>query len=222
MTAMETTRRGGAFFDVDKTLLPSVSAEQLLVRGLIAGRYPGRFRFLPFIAEGVRLLPHGLTVARKANKGYLAGATPTTVREWAESLFANEILPRLGERGAGLVEGERRRGRAIILLSGMPELLLGPFLLHYRADFGIGTPLACGRDGRLTGRRAGPHPYGRAKLDLARSLAREQGWNPKDCSAYGDHRTDACLLEWVGEAFAVDPDKGLRAHAAQRGWRVIE
>jgi HAD superfamily hydrolase (TIGR01490 family) len=219
---METTRHGGAFFDVDKTLLPGVSAEQLLVVGLLKGCYDGGFRLFPFLIEAFRLLPRGTTVARKANKAYLSGARAEIVRSWADLLFEREVRPRLGSRGAALVAAEKERGRGIVLLSGMPDLLLEPFLRHFGADFGIGTPLEVRPNGRLTGRRSGPHPYGRAKLDLARALAHEQGWDPAACSAYGDHRTDAILLDWVGEAVAVDPDPGLRAHAARKGWRIVE
>jgi putative phosphoserine phosphatase/1-acylglycerol-3-phosphate O-acyltransferase len=213
---------GAAFFDVDKTLLPRVSTEALLVRALLAGKLPGRFRILPFLLESIRLLPQGLTVARKANKAYLAGARPEEVRAWGAEIFRVEVLPRLGARGRRWIGRERGRGRMIVLLTGMPDLLLEPFAAHFSADATIGTPLEVASDGRLTGRRAGVHPYGEAKLDLARSLAETHGWSAAQCSAYGDHKTDAILLAWAGEAFAVDPDPELRASARSRGWTILD
>jgi HAD superfamily hydrolase (TIGR01490 family) len=212
---------GAAFFDVDRTLLPGVSAEMLLVRGLLKGTIPGRFRLLPFITEWIRLLPQGMTVARKANKAYLAGSTPAEVRGWARALFDSQIGPRLDERADAWVERERGLGRAIVLLSGMPDLLLEPFAGRFRADIAIGTPMEIGTNGRLTGRRAGPHPYGASKLVIARGLADERGWDARACSAYGDHASDAHLLAWAGEAFAVDPDAGLRREAGRRGWTIL-
>ena len=214
--------KGGAFFDVDKTLLPGVSAEMLLVRAMLKGTVPGRFRWLPFLAEWLRLLPQGVTIARKANKAYLAGALPDEVRGWARKLFDEQIAPRLGLRAGEWIERERARGRAIVLLSGMPDLLLEPFADRFRPDLAIGTPLEVGAEGKLTGRRAGLHPYGVSKLVIARAIAGERAWDPLACSAYGDHASDAHLLGWVGEAFAVDPDERLRTEAARRGWTIVD
>ncbi len=104
----------------------------------------------------------------------------------------------------------------------MPDLLLEPFAGRFGAEIAIGTPLEVGANGRLTGRRAGPHPYGAAKLVIARGMAEEHGWEARACSAYGDHATDAYLLAWAGEAFAVDPDSGLRREAERRGWTILE
>jgi putative phosphoserine phosphatase/1-acylglycerol-3-phosphate O-acyltransferase len=213
---------GAAFFDVDKTLLPGVSAEMLLVRGLLKGTIPGRFQSLPFLVEWLRLLPQGITVARKANKAYLAGAQPDEVRAWARKLFDEQITPRLGLRAGEWIALERARGRAIVLLSGMPDLLLEPFAERFRSDLAIGTPLEVGASGRLTGRRAGLHPYGAAKLAIARAIVDDRGWDPIACSAYGDHASDAYLLAWVGEAFAVDPDERLRREAVRRGWTILD
>lgn len=192
------------------------------MRALLRGKLPGRFRFLHFLDEAIRLLPHGLTVARKANKAYLARAAPDDVRGWGEQLFSSKIRPRLGVRGMSWVRHERFRGRAIVLLSGMPELLIDPFARHFEADLSIGTPLEVADCGLLTGRRAGLHPYGRAKLAIAEKLAEDHGWSLAECSAYGDHASDAHLLRAVGEAHAVDPDRMLRMEAEHRGWAILE
>lgn len=213
--------QGGAFFDVDKTLLPGVSFEMLFVRALLRGRLPRRFHVLAFLIETLRLLPQGLTIARKANKGYLRGTTPSDLREWGETVFLKEVEARLGQQGRLWVRRERRDGRSIILLSGMPELLLEPFTRFFGADIAIGTPLAVDAKGRLTGRRSGPHPYGVRKREIARRVASEHAWKPEDCSAYGDHSTDAHLLDWVGHPYAVDPDPGLLRRAQQEGWAIL-
>jgi len=215
-------KRGAAFFDIDGTLLPGTSMEMLFARALLRGRLPGRFRWLPFLIEAIRLAPHGLTTMRKANKAFLAGAKAEDVRDWGEQVFRTDVLPRLDERRRVWIDRERGRGRSIILLSGMPDLLMHPFMRHFAPDLGIATPLEVDPQGRLTGRRAGAHPYGRIKVVIARDLAGRSGWGPKDCSAYGDHASDAHLLAWVGEAYAVDPDAGLRRAALRHGWRILE
>ena len=219
---MEKRCQAAAFFDVDKTLLPGTSTEMLFVHALLHREIPGRFRIWPFIAEALRLLPKGLTIARKANKAYLAGSTLEEVRRRGRFLFETKIEPRLGDRGRIWIEKERKRDRAIVLLTGMPEPLVEPFAQHFGADFSVATPLEITPDGRLTGRRAGPFPYGRTKLEIAQRLADEHGWRLPDCSAYGDHASDAALLGAVGEAYAVDPDPRLLREARQRGWTILQ
>jgi putative phosphoserine phosphatase/1-acylglycerol-3-phosphate O-acyltransferase len=215
-------KQGAAFFDVDKTLLPGMSMEMLVATGLLRGKLAGRFAWLPFLREYIRLLPHGPTIARKANKAYLKGTRPDDVRGWAEDLFSGEVLPRLGDRGFKWIAAERARGRAIVLLTGMPDLLMAPLVRTFAPDLAVATLLEVGSDGRLTGRRAGVHPYGRAKLAIARDLAERNGWDLALSSAYGDHASDAYILAGVGEAFAVDPDSRLRRVAEIRGWRIID
>lgn len=220
---MDPTSHCAAFFDVDRTLLPGISTESLLVRALLSGRLPGRFHLVPFLIEALRLLPKGPTAMRKANKAFLAGTTPNEVRQWGERIFTESVAPRLeADPGRDWVEAERCRGRAIVLLTGMPELLLPPFVRHFAADFGIATPLDVDKHGRLTGSHTGPHPYGKTKLALARNLCNQRGWDLRTCSAYGDHVSDSFLLGEVGEAIAVDPDDGLRAIAHERGWKILD
>jgi HAD superfamily hydrolase (TIGR01490 family) len=216
-----TQPKGAAFFDVDKTLLPGTSMEMLLARALLRREVAGRFAWLPFIAEWMRLLPHGPTIARKANKAYLKGARPEDVRTWAEEIFERSVRPRLGERGLEWIANERGRGRAIVLLTGMPDLLMAPLVRAFSPDLAAATVLEVGADGLLTGRRLGLHPYGRAKLTIARDLAEKNGWDLALSSAYGDHASDAYILAAVGEALAVDPDHRLRRLAHLRGWKVL-
>jgi HAD superfamily hydrolase (TIGR01490 family) len=212
--------KSAAFFDVDRTLIPGTSMEWILARSLIGKEIPGRFAWVPFLIEGLRLLPYGLSVARKANKGYLAGARPDDVRAWAEAVFERHIRSRLGPEGHEWIGAERARDRAIILITGMPDLMIGPILRTYQPDLAIATVLESKNDGRLSGRRASVHPYGRVKLKIAQDLALRHGWDLTRCSAYGDHATDAHILAGVGEPNAVDPDKRLRRLALLRGWPI--
>jgi HAD superfamily hydrolase (TIGR01490 family) len=60
------------------------------------------------------------------------------------------------------------------------------------------------------------------KAACLRELAEERGYDLEKCTAYSDSHTDLPFLEVVGTAVAVNPDRRLRAIAAERGWRVLE
>ena len=57
-------------------------------------------------------------------------------------------------------------------------------------------------------------------LFRSRRLAADGGYDLTDCYAYSDSITDLPMLEAVGHPTAVNPDRGLRKVALQRGWPV--
>ncbi len=63
--------------------------------------------------------------------------------------------------------------------------------------------------------------YAEEKARAIRELADERGYDLAACYAYSDSVTDVPMLEVVGHAFAVNPDKELRKVAAERGWPVL-
>lgn len=75
-------------------------------------------------------------------------------------------------------------------------------------------------DGKLTGTIT-RYLKGQAKADAMRELAEERGYNLPDCYAYSDSTTDIPMLEVVGHPVAVNPERGLRKHAAEQGWEIL-
>ena len=71
------------------------------------------------------------------------------------------------------------------------------------------------RRGRLLRRRAD-------KADAVRALAAERDYDLAACFAYSDSVTDVPLLATVGHPTAVNPDRGLRRIAVERGWPMLE
>jgi phosphoserine phosphatase len=76
-------------------------------------------------------------------------------------------------------------------------------------------------DGRYTGEIAF-YAYGEGKAEAIRELAQQRGYDLAQCWAYSDSITDRPMLEAVGNPVAVNPDKALRRHAAEVGWRLRE
>jgi hypothetical protein len=53
-------------------------------------------------------------------------------------------------------------------------------------------------------------------------VAADSGYDLADCFAYSDSITDLPMLAAVGHPTAVNPDRGLRKAAVERGWPVLE
>ena len=63
--------------------------------------------------------------------------------------------------------------------------------------------------------------YAENKATAIEELAAEKGYDLSRSYAYSDSITDLHMLEIVGHAYAVNPDKELRRQATKRGWPVL-
>jgi phosphoserine phosphatase len=70
----------------------------------------------------------------------------------------------------------------------------------------------------------GENNYGPAKLRLIEAWLKVEKIDRAAVHVrfYSDHVSDAPVLEWADEPFAVNPSAGLKRLAAERGWRVVD
>lgn len=209
------------FLDVDGTLLAHSTA-------FLFARLLRRQRLLHRSAQ-VRGLLHGLQhrfgrldYARLAASGIATlGRFPLVQLErLAYENFAEHIKPRLF---VGVVEhlaDLRRRGTAVILVSGSPGFVLDPLAVYLGCDGVLTTPVRVER-GRLAGLGDGPPCYGEGKRHWAESWAARAGISMDDTAAYADNWSDRALLERVGVPIVVRPHGRLRRLARQHGWTII-
>jgi phosphoserine phosphatase len=93
--------------------------------------------------------------------------------------------------------------------------------LYLGADEVIGTVSETDAAGRYTGKLKF-YAYGEGKAEAIRDMAERHGLDLAECYAYTDSATDLPMLEAVGRPVAVNPDKELKAIAAERDWPVLE
>lgn len=144
-------------------------------------------------------------------------------RGWAATDFAalgewvvqHELWPGRRERVLAELEGHRRAGRRVVLLSAMYQPILDALARRIGAE-AYGTALQL-RDGRATGRIVGQPNSAAAKTRRLREIV----GNDALAAAYGDTEADVSMLELAAEPVAVSPDRGLRRVALARGWRVV-
>jgi phosphoserine phosphatase len=96
---------------------------------------------------------------------------------------------------------------------------VAPIAAMLGADHMVATRMVV-EDGHYTG-EIEYYVYGPAKADAIRELAAVRGYELAESYAYSDSVTDLPMLEIVGHPNAVNPDRGLRKVAVDRGWPIV-
>jgi len=115
-----------------------------------------------------------------------------------------------------LVQRHRERGECVYVVSATLQEIVEAIAEDLGFDGALGTVCEV-ENGVYTGRALRPlHAENKARC------IRELDYELADCTAYSDSHTDLPFLEAVGHPVAVNPDRGLRRVAAERGWPVLE
>jgi HAD superfamily hydrolase (TIGR01490 family) len=216
--------RGAAFFDLDKTVIAKSSAlafgrpfyrDGLITRRDVAKAAYAQLLFKIGGADDQQMI---------RTRDYLAelckGWKVEQVRQIVNETLHELIDPYIYAEAVELIELHQAAGRDVILVSASGEEMVRPI-----ADLlGIADIVATRMvvvDGRYSGEvefyAGGPN-----KAAAIKDLAVERGYDLAESYAYSDSISDAQLLETVGHPTAVNPDRGLRRIAAERGWPVRE
>jgi HAD superfamily hydrolase (TIGR01490 family) len=209
-----------AIFDIDGTLVRGSSERQFWLYLAARGRQGPR-QMLAYLLFLVRYALTGGIHTVKKNKAYLSGLQTTDVATLAENFVHTRLLKRLNEPVVQRLKQHLLRGDTVVLLSGT----LQPVAAALAAYLGVrlvSATLCSERHGRYLPQPPETHPFGAAKLSLAKQLADQLDFELSQASAYGDSGQDIFLLEAVGSAVAVDPDRALLAAALEHDWEVIE
>jgi HAD superfamily hydrolase (TIGR01490 family) len=216
--------RSAAFFDLDKTVIAKSSA-------LAFGR--------PFYRDGLITRRDMVKAAYAQLMFRLGGADEqqmARIRDYVAQLcrgwrveqvsqIVNETLdqlinPYIYAEAAALIDEHRAAGRDVIVVSTSGEEMVRPIAEQLGVTDVIATRMVV-RDGRYTGEVA-YYAAGATKAEAARHLAKERDYDLADSYAYSDSISDVPMLEAVGHPTAVNPDRGLRRIAVERGWQVLE
>jgi HAD superfamily hydrolase (TIGR01490 family) len=213
-----------AFFDLDRTLLRRSSALALAgtfrQRGLIS-----RWQMLRAAGWQLLFVARGAsheTVRRAAEDGLriLAGYTPEELRELVAGALEPVLRPLVYAEPLHLVEQHHERGEKVYIVSATLQEIVDAIAEDLGFDGALGTVCEV-KDGKYTG-RAERSLHAEAKADCIRAVAKREGLDLSECTAYSDSHTDLPFLEAVGHPVAVNPDRALRRIAAERDWPVLE
>ena len=217
-------RRAAAFFDLDKTVIAKSSTLAFgkpFYRGGLVNR---RAVLKSSVAQFVYLLQGADEDAMDRMRDYLkvlcAGWSVEQVNAIVAETLHDLIDPMVYAEAVALFDRHRADGLDVVIVSSSGEEVVGPIGEMLGVDHVIATRMAV-HDGRYTGEITF-YAYGENKAVAIRELAAERGYDLAQCWAYSDSWTDRPMLEVVGNPVAVNPDKPLRRHAAEQGWRLRE
>jgi HAD superfamily hydrolase (TIGR01490 family) len=211
-----------AFFDLDHTLLDGANGN-LVIKYMVKTRRLG----LDAIWKAVKF-----TVLYRMNRLPREEVYRWTFQECGkysmEELIAmldesyeQYVMPRLFKEGAECVDEHKAKGHLTVIATAAGEYMSEKVRVQLGADDKIAA-IAQVRDGRLTDELDMPLPYGEGKKILAQRFAESRGVSLEDCWFYSDSLADIPLLEAVGHAVAVNPQRAVRRIAAEKGWPVFD
>ena len=216
--------RSAAFFDLDKTIIAKSSAlafgRPFYRDGLISRREMVKSAYAQLVfriggadeQQMARIRDHVANLC----KGWRVEQVSQIVNETLEEL----INPYIYAEAATLIDEHRAAGRDVVVVSTSGEEMVRPIAEQLGIHDVIATRMVV-EDGRYTGQVA-YYAAGPTKAEAVRRLAKERDYDLASSYAYSDSVSDVPLLETVGHPTVVNPDRGLRRVASERGWRVLE
>lgn len=212
-----------AFFDLDKTVIATSSTLALgrsfYESGMIGRRQVLRGAYARFVYALGRADAEKMARMRDDLARLVTGWEVEAVRQIVAEALQELITPMIYAEAAELIESHRAAGREIVIVSSSGDEVVGPIGELLGVDHIVATRLVT-EGGRYTGEIAF-YAFGDFKAQAMRRLAADHGWDLADCFAYSDSTTDVPMLAAVGHPYAVNPERGLRRVAEERGWPVL-
>lgn len=217
-----------AIYDMDKT----VTRDATWTRFLIAAakrRAPWRLALYP--AAGVAGLGYllGLTdragLKRFTHRLMLGRAlTPETMEDMAEAFAEAEVAHGVLHGARERIAADRAAGYTLVMATASHGYYAAAIARRLGLDAVVATRAKRDGQGRILSSLEGDNCYGPVKLRMILDWMAEQGIERADAHvrAYSDHVSDAPLLDWADEGFAVNAHGPLKALAAQKGWAELD
>lgn len=218
-----TGHRAAAYFDLDKTILATSSTWALGTpmrrSGLISSRALayGLIPQIPYLLVGAGTQRSSSLMEHLALMS--AGISRRDLVEVVEGALATAIEPAVYAEALDLIEGHRRAGHDVVVVSASISEMVAPIARLVGADRAVATHMEVGEDGLFTGRISRSMLHSEKVVALHEDAA-VHGIDPARCWAYSDSISDEPMLSAVGHPVAVNPDRDLRRLAQERDWPV--
>ena len=210
-----------ALFDLDETLLAGDSdylwGQYLVEKGAVDADYyeKSNQHFYDQYKQGTLDIYEFSRFAFKP----LSAFPMHMLKAWREEFLQQKIKPIMTRKGIERMQQHRQSGDTIVIITATNHFITEPIAKLYGVDQLLAT-LPEIINGKYTGECASPC-FADQKLDRLKEWCDTAQQSMQNSVAYSDSRNDIPLLSAVTQAYAVDPDPALRAHAKQQQWPII-
>jgi HAD superfamily hydrolase (TIGR01490 family) len=213
-----------AFFDLDKTVIaksslvafgPEFHARGLLHRRTLVWAVLSQMMFMRFGADDEKLgkiRESVLAITKGWDHNEVKALVAETINEVIEPLIYEEALE--------LIDHHLAEGHEVWLVSMSPAEIVEPFAELLGITGSISSRSKIDENGKFTGEMEF-FAQGENKAVAMRELAEQRGIDLEESFAYSDSETDIPMLETVGHAYAVNPDRQLAKVAHDSEWPLL-
>ena len=217
-----------AIYDMDKTITRKATWTPFLIHAAMA-RAKWRLLLWPFAGiaslaylartisrDRLKEITHRLMLGRAIPPGDL----DAVAEAFADSVAADNMFADARAR----VEADRAAGWEPVLATASHGYYARAIAARLGIAHVIATQARRDADGNVLASVEGENCYGPAKLRLIEAWLGREGLARDDVRVrfYSDHVSDAPVLAWADEPFAVNAHGPLRRLAVARGWAVLD
>lgn len=221
---VSSTSRQAAFFDVDGTLVKTNIIHYYLY--FQRRRLPSLWRDLwtaAFTAKCLYFLLLDKIDRTKLNiifYRHYRGLPVDEIVSMVDNCHHDVIMPRLFPLAEACVAEHRRAGRRVVFVTGSVDFIMQPLAKSLGVEHVL-APSLVRHNGCFTGELDSVPVAGEEKARRMKDFANRFDVDLADSHAYGDSVADLPMLEAVGHAHAVNPERALARLAQRRGWDII-
>ncbi len=217
-----------AIYDMDKTITAAPTWTRFLVAAT-RRRAPWRLALLP--VAGAAGLGYLLKLVDRAGLKQFTqrlmlgrALTPDAIADVAEAFAGHEVAHGVLHGARERIAHDRAQGYRLVLATASHGYYAAAIARRLGIEDVIATDAQRDGQGRILSLIEGDNCYGAVKLRRIERWLESQGIARGDAHvrAYSDHVSDAPMLEWADEAFAVNAHGPLRALAGARGWPLLD
>lgn len=217
-----------AIYDMDKTITATPTWARFLVHAARA-RAPWRLALMPVV--GVAGLGYLLKLVDRAGLKQIAqrlllghALTPAELAAVAEQFAEAEVTKGVLHGARERIAADRAAGYRLVMATASHGYYAGAIARRLGFDDVVATQAKRDGQGRILSLIEGDNCYGPVKLRMIESwmAGAELARADLHVRAYSDHVSDAPLLEWADEPFAVNAHGPLAALATRKGWPLLD
>ncbi|MGK5530083.1 HAD family hydrolase [Streptomyces sp. URMC 129] len=216
--------KAAAFFDLDNTVMQGAAIFHLC-RGLYKRKFFRKRELARFAWQQAYFRMAGaehsghMRDARDSALSIVRGHRVSELMAIGEEIYDEYMAGRIWPGTRALAQAHLDAGQRVWLVTAAPVETATIIARRLGLTGALGT-VAESVGGVYTGRLVGEPLHGPAKAVAVRALAEAEDLDLERCAAYSDSANDIPLLSLVGHPYAINPDKQLRAHAREMGWRL--